>query len=108
VGGLVKLNIMLGSTPVVVMVEAKEDVSLKLGVGCELIAGVVQKSAAWSGRPKEADKSCCGGGADMSGVCHCANPGLIRCGGPKTSCCELIIASLAKENEGLWVFHENR
>jgi hypothetical protein len=44
--GLVKLKIMLGSTPVVVMVEAKDDVSLKLELGCELMAGVVQKSAA--------------------------------------------------------------
>ena len=48
-GGLVKLKIMLGFTPVVVMVDANDDVSLKLGVGCELIAGVVQKSAGCEG-----------------------------------------------------------
>lgn len=43
--GLVKLKIMLGSTPVVVTDDANDEVASKLGVGCELIAGVVQKSA---------------------------------------------------------------
>ena len=47
--GLVKLKIMLGSTPVVVMVDAKDDCSLKDDCGCELIEGVVQKSGPWLG-----------------------------------------------------------
>lgn len=40
-----KLKTMLGSTPVVVDVEANELVSCaKLPVGCKLMAGVLQKS----------------------------------------------------------------
>jgi hypothetical protein len=68
--GVEKLKTILGSTPVVVMVEANEEVSLKLDEGCELIAGVVQKSAAWPGCPKDWWKLFCIGAGARFGVCH--------------------------------------
>lgn len=103
-----KLKIMLGSTPVVVMVDAKDEDASKLGVGWELIAGVVQKSFVGCACPKDAWRFACGGAAARLGVCHCGKPGLIGCAGPNASCCELIMASFAYEKEGLWASQEKR